>query len=69
MTWSKSWEWMQRSPSPRCPGSVPTSTRGTPACGEEVTAFRGRTLKTDAYPYVCLGATYCKARVNRRVVS
>ncbi len=36
---------------------------------EEVAAFRGRTLKTDAYPYVFLDATYCKARVNRRVVS
>ena len=36
---------------------------------EEVAAFRGRTLTTDAYPYVFLDATYCKARVNRRVVS
>lgn len=36
---------------------------------EEVGAFRGRSLKTDAYPYVFLDATYCKARVNRRVVS
>jgi transposase-like protein len=36
---------------------------------EEVAAFRGRTLKADAYPYVFLDATYCKARVNRRVVS
>ena len=36
---------------------------------EEVGAFRGRSLKSDAYPYVFLGATYCKARVNRRVVS
>ena len=36
---------------------------------EEVTAFRGRSLKADAYPYVFLDATYCKARVNRRVVS
>ena len=26
-------------------------------------------LKDDAYPYVFLDATYCKARVNRRVVS
>ena len=32
-------------------------------------AFRGRSLKDDAYPYVFLDATYCKARVNRRVVS
>ena len=36
---------------------------------EEVAAFRGRSLKADAYPYVFLDATYCKARVNRRVVS
>ena len=36
---------------------------------EEVAAFRGRSSKTDAYPYVFLDATYCKARVNRRVVS
>jgi transposase-like protein len=36
---------------------------------EEVAAFRGRSLKGDAYPYVFLDATYCKARVNRRVVS
>jgi transposase-like protein len=36
---------------------------------EEVAAFRGRSLKADAYPYVFVDATYCKARVNRRVVS
>ena len=36
---------------------------------EEVAAFRGRSLKADAYPYVFLDATYCKARINRRVVS
>ena len=36
---------------------------------EEVAAFRGRSLKGDAFPYVFLDATYCKARVNRRVVS
>lgn len=36
---------------------------------EEVAAFRGRSLKSEAYPYVFLDATYCKARVNRRVVS
>jgi putative transposase len=36
---------------------------------EEVAAFRGRSLKEDSYPYVFLDATYCKARVNRRVVS
>jgi putative transposase len=36
---------------------------------EEVGAFRDRSLGEIAYPYVFLDATYCKARVNRRVVS
>jgi len=36
---------------------------------EEVGAFRDRSLTETAYPYVFLDATYCKARVNRRVVS
>jgi transposase-like protein len=36
---------------------------------EEVGAFRDRPLSDTAYPYVFLDATYCKARVNRRVVS
>ena len=35
----------------------------------EVGAFRDRSLVENAYPYVFLDATYCKARVNRRVVS
>jgi transposase-like protein len=35
---------------------------------EEVAAFRDRSLSGD-YPYVFLDATYCKARVNHRVVS
>ncbi len=35
----------------------------------EVAAFRDRSLAEIAYPYVFLDATYCKARVNRRVVS
>jgi putative transposase len=35
----------------------------------EVTAFRDRSLADQAFPYVFLDATYCKARVNRRVVS
>ena len=35
----------------------------------EVGAFRDRSLAEIAYPYVFLDATYCKARVNRRVVS
>ena len=35
----------------------------------EVGAFRDRTLAETVYPYVFLDATYCKARVNHRVVS
>ncbi len=41
-------------------------------CGnldEDVAAFRDRPLADQAYPYVFLDATYCKARVGRRVVS
>ncbi|WP_024287948.1 IS256 family transposase [Cellulomonas sp. KRMCY2] len=36
---------------------------------EEVGAFRDRSLDQIAFPYVYLDATYCKARVGRRVVS
>ncbi len=36
---------------------------------DEVSAFAGRSLAGQAFPYVFLDATYCKARVNRRVVS
>ena len=36
---------------------------------EEVAAFRDRPLGDLAFPYVFLDATYCKARVTRRVVS
>ncbi len=36
---------------------------------EEVGAFRDRSLDQTAFPYVYLDATYCKARVGRRVVS
>lgn len=36
---------------------------------EEVAAFRDRSLADAAFPYVFLDATYCKARVGRRVVS
>ncbi|MBB5779365.1 hypothetical protein HD596_006121 [Nonomuraea jabiensis] len=36
---------------------------------EEVAAFRDRSLADQHYPYLFLDATYCKARVNRRVVS
>jgi putative transposase len=35
----------------------------------EVGAFRDRSLADQQFPYVFLDATYCKARVNRRVVS
>ena len=35
----------------------------------EVAAFRDRTLAETTYPYVFLDATYCKARINHRVVS
>ena len=35
----------------------------------EVAAFRDRSLAGQRFPYVFVDATYCKARVNRRVVS
>lgn len=35
----------------------------------DVAAFRERSLDQIAYPYVFVDATYCKARVGRRVVS
>ena len=35
----------------------------------EVAALRDRTLAGMTFPYVFLDATYCKARVNHRVVS
>jgi len=35
----------------------------------EVAAWRSRPLDEQAFPYVFLDATYCKARVNKRVVS
>jgi Ca2+:H+ antiporter len=36
---------------------------------EEVAAFRDRPLSELAFPYVFLDATYCTARVNRRIVN
>jgi putative transposase len=36
---------------------------------EDVAAWRSRPLDEIAFPYVFLDATYCKARVNKRVVS
>src|SRR3712207_5821724 len=44
----------------------------SPICADldaEVAAFRDRSLADTAYPYVFLDATYCKARVDRRVVA
>jgi putative transposase len=35
----------------------------------DVTAFRTRPLDEIAFPYVFLDATYCKVRINKRVVS
>jgi transposase-like protein len=35
----------------------------------EVAAFRDRSLAGQQFPYVFVDATYCKARVNRRVVA
>ena len=35
----------------------------------EVSAFRDRSLAGQGFPYVFVDATYCKARVNRRVVA
>ncbi len=35
----------------------------------EVSAFRDRPLSDQAFPYVFLDATYCKAHVNHSVVS
>jgi len=41
-----------------------------PACLDtEVAAFRDRSLAGQAFRYLFLDATYCKARVDRRVVS
>lgn len=41
-------------------------------CGEldgELTAFKERPLDHTVFPYVFLDVTYCKARVNHRIVS
>jgi putative transposase len=35
----------------------------------EVSAFRDRSLAGQSFPYIFVDATYCKARVNRRVVA
>ncbi|GAA2002820.1 IS256 family transposase [Catenulispora subtropica] len=35
----------------------------------EITAFRDRPLDHSPFPYIFLDATYCKARVNHRIVS
>lgn len=36
---------------------------------QDVAEFQGRSLSDTTYPYVFVDATYCKARVGRRVVS
>ncbi len=36
---------------------------------EDITEFQARALSETAYPYVFVDATYCKARVGKRVVS
>ena len=36
---------------------------------EDITEFQARSLSETAYPYVFVDATYCKARVGKRVVS
>jgi len=36
---------------------------------QDVAAWRSRPLDETAFPYVFLDATYCKARINQRVVS
>ena len=62
MTWSRRWARTAASPSPRSAGSARTWTPRSPRSGT------GR-LAGQAFPYVFLDATYCKARVNHRVVS
>ncbi len=69
MTWSKPSEWMHRILQVRGLPEVCRPGLGPPLAGEEVAAFRGRSLKADAYAYTFLDATYCKARVKGRVVS
>jgi len=39
------------------------------ALDAEVAQFRDRSLSALDFPYVFLDATYCKARVNHRIVS
>jgi putative transposase len=62
MTWSKRWA--------RTLGiSKSEVSRICADLDQEVGAFRDRSLTGEAFPYVFLDATYCKARVNHRVVS
>jgi len=64
----RSTTWSMRS----APTPASASPRSPAICAdldEEVGAFRDRSLAGVAYPYVFLDATYCKARVNCRVVS
>jgi putative transposase len=49
-----------------------SKSEGSRSCADldgEVGAFRDRSLAGQVFPYVFVDATYCKARVNRRVVS
>ena len=62
MTWSKPWaltRGISKSEVSRICADLDT----------EVAAFRDRPLADQRFPYVFLDATYCKARVNHRVVS
>jgi len=52
--------------------SVISKSEGSRICAgldEEVAQFRDRDLAALGFPYVFLDATYCKARVNHRIVS
>jgi len=62
MTWSKRWVRTPASARARCRGSTPTWTSRS-------AQFPDRSLAEHAFPYVFLDATYCTARVNRRMVS
>ena len=61
-TWSRPSAPTPASPSPRCHGSAPSSTSRSPR------SATGR-LAEQPFRYVFLDATYCKARVDHRVVS
>jgi mutator family transposase len=62
MIWFGRWVARAGSASRRCRGSARTSMTRSARFGD-------RSLADVAYPHVFVDATYCKARVNRRVVS